>query len=324
MSDSQRLEVSAEDAGARLDAYLASQIEALSRSRLEKLINAGEVLVNGRQTPTKYLVQAGDEISVNLPPPRGAAPQAQDIPLDVVYEDSDLLVINKPAGLVVHPGAGTPDGTMVNALLAREGTVSVIGGEERPGIVHRLDKDTTGLIIVAKNDATHLALSTALAAREISRVYWALVLRRFAERAGAVEAPIGRHPTVRTKMAVTNAVDAREARTRWKVLENFGPVSLVECRLETGRTHQIRVHMAHIKHPVMGDELYGGGVKLALQVLHPREETLKNEARKLTRQMLHARELSFKHPRTGEQLRFHSDPPAGFLQLLEALRASKK
>lgn len=324
MSELHDFTVTAEDAGKRLDVYLAGKVPGFSRSRVQKLIDSGDVLVNGSQQPGKFHVPEGAAVAVKIPPPRPAKPQPQEIPLDVLYEDEHLAVINKPAGLVVHPGAGTPDGTLVNALLARPGTVSVIGGEERPGIVHRLDKDTTGLILVARNDESHLALSQALAKREVTRIYWALVLRRFTEKNGIIDAPIGRHPTVRTRMAVgTNTIEPREAITRWRMLENYGPVSLIECKLDTGRTHQIRVHLAHIRHPVLGDDVYGGAPTLALEVLGPRAELLKNQVRKLKRQMLHARELQFEHPITHEQMHFKCDPPDDFLQMLNALRNSE-
>ncbi len=320
MPEHLQIEFGPDEAGRRLDAALATRLGDLSRARVRRLVEAGDVRLNGKPAKPSLAVHDGDMADVTIPDPEPAQPPAQEMPLRVMHEDEDLLVIDKPAGLVVHPGAGTRDGTLVNALLARPGSLSAIGGVLRPGIVHRLDKDTSGLMLVAKNDLSHRRLSEALASREITRVYWALALRAFRETAGAVEAPIGRHPTVRTKMGVVEH-GGRAALTRWRVRENFGPFSLVECRLATGRTHQIRVHLSHIGHPVLGDDLYGGGAALAMQLCPPRDQALRTSLSAATRQMLHARELAFAHPRSGEAMHFLSEPPADMAAILAALRA---
>jgi 23S rRNA pseudouridine1911/1915/1917 synthase len=313
-------ELVVEKGGSRLDAFLAGEIPDLSRSRVAKLIEGGNVLVAGELRPSRYLVKTGERITVTLPEPEPATPRPQEMPLEVKFEDEHLLVINKPAGLVVHPGAGAPDGTLVNALLARPGSVSSIGGVERPGIVHRLDKDTSGLLLVAKTDRTHLALSRALAARDVKRLYWAIALRVFNAAAGKIDAPIGRHVTQRTKMAVHGGVGSRHAVTHWKVLEQFRGFTLLECRLETGRTHQIRVHLAHEKHPILGDETYGGSLPVALQLTDTRAVQLRNELKLVSRQMLHARQLQFVHPITGADMFFEAPEPADFAAVLGALR----
>ena len=320
MPRTQTLTVGGTDAGQRLDVLVCGALPDLSRSRVRRLIDSADVTLNGRPAKAGAMLRAGDTVRVNIPDPEPATPVAQAIPLTVVYEDADLAVIDKPPGMVVHPGAGAPDGTMVNALLARDGTLSAVGGVFRPGIVHRLDKDTSGLIVVARNDASHRALSAALAERTMSRVYWALALRRFRAAAGEVEAPIGRHPGARTRMAVVD--HGRRALTRWKVLEQMGGVALVECRLATGRTHQIRVHLAHINHPVLGDATYGGAAAVAAQCAPAHDTALRALLRGVARQMLHARELAFAHPRTGEPMRFVAEPPADFASLLAALRAA--
>lgn len=320
MPRAETLTVGEADAGRRLDVVVSGTLPDLSRSRVRRLIDSADVTLNGRPAKAGAMLRAGDTVTVRVPDPEPATPIAQTIPLSVVYEDADLAVIDKPPGMVVHPGAGAPDGTMVNALLARDGTLSAVGGVFRPGIVHRLDKDTSGLIVVARNDASHRALSASLAARTMSRVYWALALRRFRTASGEVDAPIGRHPTVRTRMAVVD--HGRGALTRWKLLEQMGNVALVECRLATGRTHQIRVHLAHIKHPVLGDITYGGGAAAAAGCGPPHDTALRALLRGVPRQMLHARELAFAHPRTGEPMRFVAEPPPDFAALLASLRAA--
>lgn len=317
------LVVSPDDAGKRLDAYVAANIEALSRSRVHKLIEAGHILVSGKQQPPRYSVRAGEAIQVTVPDPEAAEPVGENIPLEIVYEDDDLIVVNKPAGLVVHPGAGISSGTLVNALLGRPGSLSSIGGVARPGIVHRLDKDTSGLLIVAKNDFSHRALSRALSERTIHRTYLGICMRKFPERSGVVEGDIGRHPTIRTRMAVVRS-GGRSARTHWKVLEDYGNFSLLECKLESGRTHQIRVHLSHIHHPVVGDAIYGGGNVAAIHLVDPRDQALKVAITRVKRQMLHACELEFAHPRTGEPLHFKAAAPADISSLLTALRGENK
>jgi len=291
-------------AGERVDKFLAS-IErlGLSRSQIQQLIGDSLVKVNGDVVKPSYTVQPGDEIWVGKPEPREATLVAQDMPLDIVYEDSDLLVVNKQPGLVVHPAPGHPRGTLVNALLSYCDDLQGVGDELRPGIVHRLDKDTTGVLVVAKNDESHRALSRALAARRVHRVYLALVHGSPAVNTGLVDAPIGRHPRDRKRMAV-NTSRGREARTYFEVRERLGDYALIECRLETGRTHQIRVHMAYIGHPVVGDPVYGPS---------PPHFSL-------TRQLLHAHRLEFRHPKTGEKVAAEAPLPGDMARILELLR----
>lgn len=318
-----RLEVVAADAGARLDVYLANKIPWLSRNRIQQLIESGAVQTSRPCPRCKDRVEAGELITLVVPPPKASTLEPQDIPLDIIYEDDDLLVINKQAGLPVHPGAGNPDGTLVNALLSKIGNLSSIGGVERPGIVHRLDKDTSGLLLVAKNDVAHRSLSEALARREIHRVYWALVLRNPTANSGTIRASVARHPAIRTKMAVVRNA-GKEAVTHWRVLERFHGFSLIEYSLETGRTHQIRVHTASIGHPVLGDTAYGGSVARAAQLIPPRKQELLHSIRAVTRQLLHAKEISFVHPRTHQEMHFSSPLPEDFQKALDALRIHGK
>ncbi len=303
----------------RLDKALAEACADLSRSRLKALILAGDVARNGKiVTDPSAKVVSNDEITITLPPPIPAEPIAQDIPLEIVFEDEHLLVLNKPAGLVVHPAPGNPDGTLVNALIAHCGdSLKGIGGVARPGIVHRLDKDTSGLLVVAKTAKTHEELSRAFAAHDIIRAYLALVRGKPRPHKGRIEGNIGRSRSNRKKMAVL-ASGGRHAVTYYEVKRSYGledspMASLVECRLETGRTHQIRVHMAHMGHPVVGDPAYGRGMRLKGGRDVP--EVLKGFAR----QALHARELGFTHPVTGEELHFTAEPPADFAALTRAL-----
>lgn len=293
-----------EAAGQRMDRWLAECCGELSRSALQALMEQGAVLRAGRPVNKKDKVAAGDTVQVLLPDPQPIEAQPQNIPLDIVYEDEHLLVVNKPKGMVVHPAPGNPDGTLVNALLYHcAGGLSGIGGAIRPGIVHRIDKDTSGLLVVAKDDATHQGLSEQMAVHDIHRVYHAVVYGNLKEDSGTVDAPIGRDPKDRKKMAVTPN-NSKPARTHWQVLERFGNFTYIACKLETGRTHQIRVHMSHIGHPLAGDAVYG-----------PR-----NVLRFLNGQCLHAKELGFRHPITGEQLRFDSVLPLYFQEYLTRLR----
>ena len=295
-----------EYAGARLDKALAALYTDLSRSRLTKLIQEGCVKVDGAVVKDASLkVRPEQEVEFFVPPPVDSTPQPEDIPLDILYEDDDLIVINKSPDLVVHPGAGNPTGTLVNALLHHcKDTLSGIGGVMRPGIVHRLDKETSGAMLVAKNDMAHKALSEQLADRTLSRVYHAVVLGEPVPPKGVIDRRIGRHPSQRLRMATPGAA-SREAVTRYRVLKRSGGhLTLVECRLETGRTHQIRVHMESIKHPLIGDPLYGGArsaVKAACRRLEFVED-LENQVLDFPRQALHAAEISFVHPRSGEQV----------------------
>ena len=292
------------DVGQRLDRWLAGQAGAPSRSALQGLMEAGFVRRNGAPANKKDKLAAGDCITLTLPDPQPIEAQPQDIHLDIVYEDDHLLVVNKPKGMVVHPAPGNPDGTLVNALLYHcRGQLSGVGGAIRPGIVHRIDKDTSGLLVVAKDDLTHQGLSEQMAVHAIHRVYHAVVYGNIRQDTGTIEAPIGRDPRDRKRMAVTPG-QGKRACTHWQVLERFGRFTLLACRLETGRTHQIRVHMAHIGHPLAGDPVYG-----------PR-----SVIRDLQGQCLHAKELGFRHPVTGQEMRFDSPLPAYFTTFLERLR----
>lgn len=297
------LRASEESKNQRLDAFLASSLDGLTRSQATRLIESGEVAVNGRAVGKSYKLAGGEDIAVTLPEPEPVEAVPQDIPLDVVYEDADVIVVNKPSGMVVHPAPGHPDGTLVNALLYHcAGTLSGIGGALRPGIVHRIDRDTSGLLIVAKNDFAHQSLSAQLADRSLSRVYEAVVHGGFRADSGTVNAPIGRHPVDRKRMAVTEK-NSRHAVTHWEVIERYAGFTHIRCKLETGRTHQIRVHMAHIGHPLLGDMVYGAG----------------KPEKGLEGQCLHARTLKFIHPRTGEHMELTSPLPEYFTAVLARL-----
>ena len=296
----------APDRGRRLDLFLAASESSLSRSQAQKLIEEGFVQLNGSTCTRKnYRLQPGDIVSFFIPAP-AAPPRAEQIPLDIIYEDDDLLVINKPRGMVVHPAPGHQRGTLVSALLAHCRTLSTLGGPERPGIVHRLDKDTTGLLLVAKSDYVHSSLTAQLKARTLRREYLALVHGEVRPAVGRIEAPIGRHPRHRKRMAVVPR--GREAITRYRVLACAGPFSLLQVSLETGRTHQIRVHLSFIKHPLVGDPLYGGS-----SPADPLQQLLQGQA-------LHARRLSFNHPRSGRRFSFTAPLPRDFRQGLRLLR----
>ena len=311
--------VAAADSGTRLDRWLAAQLAGHSRARLTALIKQGRVTREDGATVSEpsFRVKPGQAFTVSIPPAVAAVPVAQDIPLTVVFEDDDIIVIDKPAGLVVHPAPGNADGTLVNALLDHAGdSLSGIGGVRRPGIVHRLDKDTSGLLVVAKNDVAHRKLVEDFAARRISRVYQAMVWGVPRSVAGTIETQIGRSPGNRKKMAVV-AKGGRTAITRYQLREAFNDVAaLVECRLGTGRTHQIRVHMAHLGHPVIGDATYGRAPAAKLRRF-PDLEALTDS---LHRQALHAAELKLTHPRTGAELSFRSELPLDLSGLLSHLR----
>jgi len=321
--------VAGEDAGGRLDRVLARRVPALSRSRLKALILDGQVAIAARtiRDPSS-LVNSGDVIRVTLPPPEPAKPEGEDIPLKVIYEDDAIIVIDKPAGLVVHPAAGHSSGTLVNALIAHCGdSLSGIGGVKRPGIVHRLDKDTSGLMVVAKTDRAHRALSAQFADKDASgleRGYRALVWGAPLRPKGTIDAPLERHPQARDKRAVRPG--GREAVTHWQVLERYADgngkplAGLLACTLETGRTHQIRVHLAHIGHPIMGDATYATGFKTKASLL---SEPARAAIEALGRQALHAYRLAFTHPATGDFLEFSSELPADIARLRSALSANR-
>ena len=326
----QVFDVGAESAGERLDRFLgqaaAARRIALSRTRLKALIEAGEVRVDDSvaRDPSTRLA-AGAHIAFEAPQAEELTIDGEDIQLAVVYEDEHLIVIDKPAGLVVHPAPGHAAGTLVNALIRHCGTsLSGIGGVKRPGIVHRLDKDTSGLLVVAKTDAAHRGLADLFADHgrtgSLEREYLAIVWGGFDVTAGKVAASIGRDTRNREKMAIVTEEKGRRATTHWRLEEHLGPASLVACQLETGRTHQIRVHMASIGHPLLGDSVYGSGFKTKAALL---ENRARSALTALGRQALHASVLGFEHPATGETLRFESQPPKDFMRLLKALRAPR-
>jgi len=315
----------AEDGGQRLDKVLAVRFPDLSRSRLKALILEGEVSVNDETcTDPSRKVKEGMALALAVPPPLDATPEPEDIPLNIIYEDEALLVIDKQAGLVVHPGAGNWSGTLVNALLHHCGdTLSGIGGVRRPGIVHRLDKDTTGLMVVAKSDEAHQGLSAQLADRTLGRHYKALVWGRLQTAKGHVDQPIGRHPNARLKMTVTRQ-NSRPAVTHYAVEERYGEAaSLLDCQLESGRTHQVRVHMAYIKHPLLGDPLYGLQDNAAASFLrkggYGDEEMA--EILAFPRQALHAWKIHFIHPLEGEEMEFEAQVPADMRKLINILES---
>ena len=311
------VEIVAQDAdkGTRLDQFVATNTD-LTRSAAARLIEEGAVTVNGKAVAKNYKVAKGDAVEIILPEPEAAEALPENIPLDIVYEDDDIIVVNKPVGMVVHPAAGNPTGTLVNALLYHCGaSLSGVGGVIRPGIVHRIDKDTSGLLVVAKNDEAHLALSAQLKEHHVSRIYAAIAIGNFREESGTVDAPIGRHPVDRKKMAVIHNSDlrSREAITHWSVMArgeaDGNSFTLVRCQLETGRTHQIRVHMASIGHPLLGDAVYGGA-------------NTRFEARhraSIVGQCLHAGELHLTHPRTGEQMQFFAPMPTNMQHVVDIL-----
>lgn len=300
--------VPAEQSGKRIDSWLAEQIEGLTRSAAQNLLSEQAVSCNGQPLKKNYKLVGGEAVTIQLPELKEVDLKPENIPLDIVYEDADIVVVNKPRGMVVHPAAGNWDGTLVNALMYHCGdSLSGINGEHRPGIVHRIDKDTSGLLVVAKTDAAHQALTEQMSVHSIHRVYHAVVYGNLKEDTGFVEAPIGRDPKDRKKMAVTQQ-NSKYAYTGWQVLERFGNFTYIACKLKTGRTHQIRVHMASIGHPLAGDAVYGP----------------KNCIRSLNGQCLHAKELGFVHPATGEWMQFDSSLPDWFQDYLSRLRKESR
>ena len=298
------MRLTADQNGERLDAFLSRQGDNLSRSAAQKLIEAGAVRLNGKLPKKNDRLNLGDTVEYTIPEPKEVDITPKDIPLEIVYEDEDVAVINKPKGLVVHPAAGHQDDTLVNGLLYAMGdSLSGINGELRPGIVHRIDKDTSGLLAIAKNDLAHTVLASQLKDHSMARTYEAIVCGTFREDRGTVDAPIGRHPTDRKKMCVTQR-NSKPAVTHWEVVERFRGYTHIRCRLETGRTHQIRVHMAYIGHPILGDTVYG----------HKKPELGQSS------QCLHAGALCFRHPRDGRPILVFAPLPDYFQQVLEKLR----
>lgn len=311
-SETVSFSVNPEDAGTRLDAYLAAHIQGWSRARLQRLIEDDEVLINGKSVKASYKLQSGDEIEVELsaPPPTSFTPE--NIPLDIVYEDNDLIVVNKPAGMVVHPAAGVQSGTLANALAFHFEQLSEHAGAIRPGIVHRLDKDTSGLMVVAKTERVHENLADQFRARSVFKSYVTLVHGVVAADSGRVEQPVGRDARNRTRMSVVSS--GRASLSLYKVRRRYTGFTLLDVELKTGRTHQIRVHLAWLKHPVVGDELYGGGRDNMI-----RDARVKAQVRKMGRQFLHAEQLGFDHPETGERMRFTANLPDELETLLREL-----
>ena len=304
--ENKELLVESDSSDLRLDLFLSKYLEDKSRSYLQHLIENGEVKVNGLLKKNNYKLKVNDKVEITIPNPVGLNVEPEDLPLDILYEDNDVIVINKPQGMIVHPASGVYTGTLVNALLSHCSDLSGINGVARPGIVHRIDKDTSGILVVAKNDNSHNKLAEQLKEHSMTRVYVALVEGVLKKDEGIVEAPLGRHPVEKIKIAVVNG--GRRAVTHYRVLERFNKNTLVECVLETGRTHQIRVHMTYIGHPLVGDPVYG----------------YKKQRFNLQGQMLHAKKLGFIHPTTGEYMEFQSKPPLYFSKVVSILRNELK
>lgn len=304
----------AEGEGGRLDQFVARSVEGMTRSTAQRLMDEGRVTVDGKVEKPSLKLRGGERIVVAVPPPAPAVPLAEEIPLVILHEDSDLVVVNKPAGMVVHPGAGTPGGTLVNALLAHCTDLSGIGGEIRPGIVHRIDKDTTGVLVVAKNDLSHEGLARQFREHTIKRIYLALVFGAPKTDTGRIEGAIGRHPTDRKRMS-GKARHGKHAVTHWKVLARYPGMTLLRLRLETGRTHQIRVHLAEAGHPLVGDQVYGG----AGRANDLRDPVLKKLVRELGRQALHAKTLGFIHPASGAYMEFDTELPQDMARIITYL-----
>ena len=308
------ISVTAESAGERLDSFLAARVEGWSRARLHRLIEDADVLINGETAKPSYRVRPADEIEIELTPSPSESFVPENIPIDVVYEDQDLIVINKPAGIVVHPAAGNPRGTLANALAFHFQQLSTAGGVARPGIVHRLDKGTSGLMVVAKTEFAHEDLSNQFRAREVFKSYMALVHGQVEKRKGEIDQPIARDPRNRIRMAVVRA--GRPALSIYKVRESFDRFTLLDVELKTGRTHQIRVHLASIKHPVVGDDVYGAGRDKTIA-----DVEIKRSVAKLSRQFLHAAQLGFRQPTTHKSLKFTSALPTDLESLLELIKS---
>ncbi len=302
--------ISLEESNARIDKYLTEKIESLTRNHIQKLMQEGNVSVNGKVVKANYKLRVEDKITIQLPEPKVLSAKAEEIPLDIVFEDDSLLVVNKPQGMVVHPAHGNPEGTLVNALMAHcKGSLSQINGVIRPGIVHRIDKDTSGLLLIAKDNETHLSLAEQIKKHSVNRRYMAITVGTIKEEEGTVDAPIGRDPKDRKKMAIVYQ-NSKEAITHYKVVERFEGYTLIECKLETGRTHQIRVHMASLNKPILGDPVYGNKKNKGFPELEG--------------QLLHACQIGFIHPKTGEYMEFSKEPPELFCKVLEKMRRLTK
>ncbi len=306
--------VDEEGAGQRLDAFLAATLPGLTRSAVQRLIESGMVLLGGAVPKPSLKLRPGDRLEVAIPPPEPASALPEDIPLEILYEDGDLVVVNKPAGMVVHPGAGNSEGTLVNALLGHCTDLSGIGGELRPGIVHRIDKDTSGILVVAKSDAAHQGLAKQFSEHTVKRIYLALVFGSLKSDSGRIEGVIGRHPVDRKKMSGT-ARHGKHAVTHWRVVGRYPEACLIRLRLETGRTHQIRVHLSEAGHPLLGDPVYGGSGRLK----NLKDAGLRSLVKGLGRQALHAKTLGFIHPVTGQYLEFDSELPPDMQSVLDYL-----
>jgi 23S rRNA pseudouridine1911/1915/1917 synthase len=302
--DSQLLRANAETAGLRLDSFLASHLEEISRTRIQRAIADGDVLVNEHVVKPSYRLRDGDQVEIDLPEPPPVELIPEPIPLNIAYEDDDLIVVNKPAGMVVHPGAGVESGTLAHALVYHFNSLSGAAGRTRPGIVHRLDKETSGLLVVAKNDVSHVRLSDQFRDRHVFKLYVAFVYGRVSKERGEIEARIGRSPHNRTRMSVLRGGAGRTAHTIFEVAKRNQDFTLLNVQIKTGRTHQIRVHLAHIGHPVVGDATYGGGRENSI-----RDVAIKRAVQSLGRQFLHSAELAFNHPRSGERLEFKAPLP---------------
>lgn len=304
----------------RLDKYLGGLEDLeLSRSRAQKLIHKGLIRVDSQQVQSKYVLSGGETIDITIPPVQTESIKAEDIPLDIVYEDDSLVVVNKPAGMVTHPAIGNRSGTLANALMFHFEKLSTESGGHRPGIVHRLDKHTSGLLVVAKDDTTHQALQNAIKTRDLKRTYIGLVCGHMKEETGKINEPIGRHKHKRTLMAI-DGDNARDAITHYKLLLRFRSYDLLEVSLETGRTHQIRVHLTHLAHPVFGDPDYGGREKFVHSMFGPERPLAKRLLAILDRQALHAARLEFAHPHTGEPLKFEADLPKDYAKVIDTLK----
>lgn len=304
-----------DEAGARIDAYLASRLPDLSRTRIQRAIEDSDILVNDRAVKPSYRVRAGDQIEIDLPEPPPLQIVAEPIPLNIIYEDDDFVIIDKPAGMVVHPGAGIASGTLANALVYHFNRLSDSGGQTRPGIVHRIDKETSGLLVVAKTDAAHEKISEQFRDRKVFKLYTSLVYGRVMKDRGEVDARIGRSPANRTRMAVLRGGAGRAALTLFEVAKRFEEFTLLNVQIKTGRTHQIRVHLSHVNHPVVGDATYGAGRENSVK-----NAAVKREIKLLGRHFLHSSRLAFLHPRTGEPVEFASPLPqelSGFLDCLQ-------